>query len=160
MRHPESATRVPLPRVRTFAIPQPGPDRVPLRLDRGVRCSSGSVRLASEYRSVLAPEGLPLRQRHALRLRYKPGSDAGTTRQTGLEDGQQIGSREIIQSPRAFPRKSPHSTQRMTPTDTLVRNHQQGSDHCDDGFVPERLPHKRRQNSTHLEGFHRVLEGR
>jgi hypothetical protein len=40
----------------------------------------------------------------------------------------------------------------------LVRNHQQGSVHCGDGFVRERSPRKQRQNSAHLEGLHRVLE--
>jgi hypothetical protein len=43
----------------------------------------------SESQSVVAPVGLLLRQSHALRC--KPGSDGGTTYQTGLEDGQQIG---------------------------------------------------------------------
>jgi hypothetical protein len=70
-----------------FATPQPAPAEVPPRQGSGVRCRSGSVLLAPESRSVLAPVRLPLRQRHA--LRYKSGSDAGS--RSGLEDGQQIG---------------------------------------------------------------------
>ena len=155
MRHLKSVTRVLLPRAHVFGSPQVAPVRLASHQRQVVRCRSGSVVLASESRSVLAPVRLPLRQRPA--LRYQAGSDgASTTDRIGLEDGQHIVVAEIIQWLRAFSRRS--RTQRTTPTDTLVRNHQQGSDHYDDGFVRERFPRKRQQNSTHLRRFHWVLE--
>jgi hypothetical protein len=59
---------------------------LPVRRASVVRYKSGSVVLASESRSVLAPVGLTLRQRHA--LTYQAGSDgASTTNRIGLEDG-------------------------------------------------------------------------
>jgi hypothetical protein len=63
---------------------------------------------------------------------------------------------EIMQLLRAFPRKA--CTIRTSPTNTLVRNHQQGPDHFDDGFVQERFARRRPQNYPHLGDFHQVLE--
>jgi hypothetical protein len=48
--------------------------------------------------------------------------------------------------------------QGTTLANTLVRNHQQGPDHFDDGFLRERSPRKQQENSTHLRRFHWVLE--
>ena len=55
-----------------------------------------------------------------------------------------------------FPAKA--RVQGTTLANTLVRNHQQGPDHFDDGFLRERSPRKQQENSTHLRRFHWVLE--
>ena len=55
-----------------------------------------------------------------------------------------------------FPAKA--RVQGTTLADTLVRNHQQGPDHFDDGLLRERSPRKQQENSTHLRRFHWVLE--
>src|SRR5206468_2732375 len=89
VRYPKSATRVLLLRAHVFATPRPAHVGLPMRQASAVRYKSGSVLLASESRSVLAPVRLLLRQNHALRC--KPGSDGDTTCQTGLEDGQHMG---------------------------------------------------------------------
>ena len=55
-----------------------------------------------------------------------------------------------------FPAKA--RVQGTTLANRLVRNHQQGPDHFDDGLLRERSPRKQQENSTHLRRFHWVLE--